>query len=339
MRTLLYIIRGVFVLVCAGAGLGAARVIAAANEKSFFADPFNMVVLSIFLGLVAIVLDSALARRSPATLGAVFVGVIVGGILALFAANAVSVLFPASADESYAVAAKLLAWVILTYLSVSIILQTKDNLLFVIPYIEFQRQTRGEKPIFLDTSAIIDGRIADLAKTGILQDPIVVPSFVLAELQAVADSSVRARRVRGRRGLDILSTLRNTSGVTVKIVESDLGEDPVDQRLVKLAAAASGRILTTDFNLNKLAEVRGIEVINLNDMANSLKPVVIPGESLRVTVIKPGEQAEQGVGFLDDGTMVVVENGRGWMNRSVNVTVTSVLQTSAGRMIFGKPEG
>jgi uncharacterized protein YacL len=329
----------VFVLVCAGAGLGAARVIAAANEGSFFADPFHMVILSVFLGLVAIVLDSALARRSPATLGAVFVGIIVGGVLALFAANAVSVLFPASADESYAIAAKLLAWEILTYLSVSIILQTKDNLLFVIPYVEFHRQTRGERPIFLDTSAIIDGRIADLAETGILQDPLVVPSFVLSELQAVADSSIRARRVRGRRGLDILAKLRNTKGITVKIVDSDGGDEPVDQRLIKLAAAAGGRMLTTDYNLNKLAEVHGIEVINLNDMANSLKPVVIPGESLKVTVIKPGEAADQGVGFLDDGTMVVVENGRSRINKSINVTVTSVLQTSAGRMIFGKPEG
>lgn len=339
MRTLLYIIRGVFVLVCAGAGLGAARVIATANEKSFFADPFHMVVLSLVLGLVAIVLDSALARRSPATLGAVFVGVIVGGVLALFAANAVSVLFPASSDESYAVAAKLLAWVILTYLSVSIILQTKDNLLFVIPYVEFHRQTRGEKPIFLDTSAIIDGRIADLAETGILEDPLVVPSFVLSELQGIADSSIRARRVRGRRGLDILSKLRGTKGVTVKIVEADGGDEPVDQRLVKLAAAAEGRILTTDYNLNKLAEVHGIDVINLNDMANSLKPVVIPGESLKITVMKPGEGADQGVGFLDDGTMVVVENGRNRIGKAITVTVTSVLQTSAGRMIFGRPEG
>lgn len=345
MRTTLYIIRGVFILVCAGAGLAAARIIQAALPLGYrgffavFADVDYMLILSVGIGLVAVLLDVWLGRRSPALLIAVFAGIIVGGMLAFFAASAASVLFPDFTNADYAKAATLLAWVILTYLSVSVILQTKDNFRFVIPYVEFHRQTRGERPIFLDTSAVIDGRIADLVKTGFIQDQLVIPSFVLSELQAVADSSVRSRRVRGRRGLDILSELRNTPGVTVKILESEGGDEPVDQRLVRLALSADGRILTTDYNLKKVAEVHGVEVINLNDMANSLRPVVLPGESLRVTIIKVGEEPEQGVGFLEDGTMVVVENGRSRIGKAVNVTVTSVLQTSAGRMIFGKPEG
>jgi len=339
VRTLLYIIRGLFILVCAGVGLVGSRIITTWNDESIFADPFKMVIFAVVLGLVAIVLDVLLGRRSPAILGAVFAGIIVGGILAFFAAAAVSVLFPDPAEAYYATTAKLLSWVILTYLSVSIILQTKDNFRFVVPYIEFHRQMRGQKPIFLDTSAIIDGRIADLAATGVLEDPLVVPSFVLSELQAVADSSVSQRRMRGRRGLEVLSRLRSAGNVDVKILESNEGDEPVDQRLVRLAKAHEGRILTTDYNLSKLAEVQGIEVINLNDIANSLRPVVIAGETIKVSIGKQGEAAEQGVGFLDDGTMVVVEGGRTKIGKTISVIVTNVRQTNAGRMIFGKPEG
>jgi len=339
VRTLLYVIRGVFILVCAGAGLAAARIIANTRPESFFADPFKMVIFSVLLGAVAIVLDVLAGRRSPATLGAIFVGVIVGGILAFFSASAVSLLFPDFNNEYYALAAKIIAWVILTYLSITVILQTKDNFRFLIPYVEFHRQARGQRPILLDTSAVIDGRIAELIDTGIIQDPLVVPSFVLSELQGIADSAVRTRRIRGRRGLDVLARLRGNDRVEVKVLETDESEEPVDQRLVKLARHLDGRILTTDFNLNKLAQVQGVEVINLNDMANSLKPVVIPGETMRVSVIREGEEADQGVGYLDDGTMVVVEGGKSRIGKAVTISVTSVLQTSAGRMIFGKAEG
>jgi uncharacterized protein YacL len=297
-----------------------------------------MAIIAVGLGLIAVALDVLLARRSPVTLAAIFVGVIVAAVLSLFAAYAVSVLFPDFTEDYYGRAATMLAWVILTYLTVSVILQTKDNFRFLIPYVEFHRATRGQRPLLLDTSAVIDGRLAALAETGIIEDPLVVPSFVLSELQAIADSSIRARRVRGRRGLDMLSQLRSSGKVEVKILEADDSDEPVDQRLVKLAQSIDGRILTTDFNLNKIAQVRGVGVINLNEITNSLRPVVIPGESLKVTIIKAGEEADQGVAFLDDGTMVVVEGGRSKIGRALSITVTNVHQTSAGRMIFGKPE-
>ncbi|MCD6405556.1 MAG: TRAM domain-containing protein [Planctomycetes bacterium] len=298
-----------------------------------------MVLFSVGLGIVAILLDIFVGRHSPATLAAIFIGVIVGGIFAFFVANAVSLFFPDFNDASYALAVKIIAWVILTYLSITVILQTKDNFRFVIPYVEFYRQTRGEKPILLDTSAIIDGRIADLAETGILESTLIVPSFVLSELQAVADSSVRTRRLRGRRGLDILARLKGSESVDVKVLDTAATAEPVDQRLVKLAKSLDGRIVTTDFNLNKTARLQGIKVMNLNDMANALKPVVVPGETLSLSIIKEGEEPAQGVGYLDDGTMVVVEGGRSRIGKTVNIAVTSVLQTSAGRMIFGKLEG
>lgn len=339
MRTLLYAIRGLFILVSAGTGLAAAKIVKEANETSFFADEFNMVLLGVALALVAIALDVLIGRRSPGTLGAIFAGLIVGGVLAFFAASAISLLFPDPADQSYPLAAKTVAWVTLTYLAITVILQTKDSFRFVIPYVEFQRETRGERPLILDTSAIIDGRIADLVETGIIEDPLVAPSFVLAELQVIADSGVRMRRVRGRRGLDILSRLRANEKVEVKVLEAEDSNEPVDHRLVKLAKSLEGRILTTDYNLNKMAQVQGVSVINLNDMANALKTLVSAGESLSVAVMKQGEGPEQGVGYLDDGTMVVVEDGRSLMGKTVEITVTSVLQTSAGRLIFGKPEG
>ena len=339
MRNLLYVLRGIFILVAAGTGLAVAGIVRQSSADSIFASDFNMVILSVLLSIAAIILDVMFGKRSPATLGAIFVGLIIGGLLAFFAASAISLLFPDPSEQNYANAVKLIAWVVLTYFAITVLLQTKDNFRFIIPYVEFRRETRGEKPIILDTSAVIDGRIADLVETQFIQDPLVVPSFVLAELQAVADSSVRTRRVRGRRGLDVLSKLRENGKAEVKVFEAPDSDEPVDQRLVKLARTLDGRILTTDYNLNKMAQVQGVPVINLNDIANALKPVFVPGEMITVNIIKAGEGADQGVGYLDDGTMVVVEGGRSRMGKPVTVAVTSVLQTSAGRMVFGRPEG
>lgn len=340
MRVLLYIIRGTFILVCAGAGLAVARVMAPEGPEHFLSDPFNTVLLAVGLGVAAILLDIFAGNRSPATLAAIFVGVIVGGVFAFFASTALAFLFPEQFNNpNYILALRIITWVILTYLSVAVILQTKDNFRFVIPYVEFYRQTRGERPILLDTSAIIDARVADLAETHIIEDTLVVPSFILAELQAIADSSVRMRRLRGRRGLDTLARLKQLEGVDVKFLEVEDTGEPADQRLVKLAKSLDGRVITTDFNLNKASRLQGVEVININDVANALKPAVIPGEGLSVSIIKQGEEDKQGVGYLDDGTMVVVEGGKSHIGKNIDITVTSVLQTSAGRMIFGKLEG
>ena len=193
--------------------------------------------------------------------------------------------------------------------------------------------------ILVDTSAIIDGRIADMADTGFIQGSLVVPRFVLDELRHIADSSDSTRRVRGRRGLDVLSKIREGKHVEMEVLDQDLTNGTeVDAMLVKLAKSLNYPILTTDFNLNLVAEVQGIRVLNVNDLVNALKPVVLPGEELTVTIVQEGKEPGQGVAFLDDGTMIVVEGGRKLINTARCVSVTRVLQTSAGRIIFAQPK-
>lgn len=191
----------------------------------------------------------------------------------------------------------------------------------------------------LDTSVIIDGRIADICKSGFIEGTLVIPSFVLEELQHIADSSDVLKRNRGRRGLDILNKIQKELQVNVIIYEGDFEEvQEVDTKLVKLAKVLNGKVVTNDYNLNKVCELQGVGVLNINDLANAVKPVVLPGEELNVQVIKDGKEQGQGVAYLDDGTMIVVEGGREHIGSEVDVLVTSVLQTSAGRMIFAKPK-
>jgi uncharacterized protein YacL len=189
----------------------------------------------------------------------------------------------------------------------------------------------------LDTSSIIDGRIADIAETGFLEGALIIPEFVLRELQMVADSSDSSKRQRGRRGLDVLQRMRSNPQLTVQISEEDYPHiREVDMKLLELARQLDAKVVTNDFNLNKVAQVRGVAVLNINDLANSLRPVVLPGEKMRIVVLKEGKEFDQGVGYLDDGTMVVVDHARRLIGRSVEVSVTSVLQTASGKMIFGK---
>jgi uncharacterized protein YacL len=191
----------------------------------------------------------------------------------------------------------------------------------------------------LDTSAIIDGRIADVVETGFLEGTLVVPEFVLRELQLIADSSDSSRRQRGRRGLDILQKMQSDPSLSVQIVEQDFPQlREVDLKLIELARKMDAPILTNDFNLSKVARLHQVRVLSLNDLANSLKPLVLPGEKMNIVVLKEGKEYNQGVGYLDDGTMVVVDNARRMIGRAVEITVTSVLQTASGKMIFGKLE-
>lgn len=191
----------------------------------------------------------------------------------------------------------------------------------------------------LDTSVIIDGRIADICQTGFLEGTLVIPRYVLEELQHIADSSDVLKRNRGRRGLDILNRIQKELDVKVEIYEGDFEEiSEVDSKLVKLAKVVDGIVVTNDFNLNKVCELQGVPVLNINDLANAVKPIVLPGEELNVHVIKDGKEHNQGVAYLDDGTMIVVEEGREYIGKKIEVLVTSVLQTSAGRMIFAKPK-
>jgi uncharacterized protein YacL len=205
---------------------------------------------------------------------------------------------------------------------------------------EEEDEISGASPLkILDTSVIIDGRIADICQTGFLEGTIVIPQFVLAELQHIADSSDALKRNRGRRGLDILNRIQKELSVKVEMYEGDFEEiQEVDSKLVKLAKVTNGIVVTNDFNLNKVCEFQSVAVLNINDLANAVKPVVLPGEEMNVQVIKDGKEHNQGIAYLDDGTMIVVEGGRDYIGKRIDVVVTSVLQTSAGRMIFAKPK-
>lgn len=195
------------------------------------------------------------------------------------------------------------------------------------------------KPKILDTSVIIDGRIADICQTHFLEGTIIIPQFILGELQHIADSSDALKRNRGRRGLDILNRIQKELEIPVEIYEGDFEEiQEVDSKLIKLAKLIDGVVVTNDFNLNKVCDFQRVDVLNINDLANAVKPVVLPGEELVVQVIKDGKEQKQGVAYLDDGTMIVVEEGRDFIGQTIEVIITSVLQTSAGRMIFAKPK-
>jgi uncharacterized protein YacL len=228
--------------------------------------------------------------------------------------------------------------IFICYVCISTLLQTKDDFRFIIPYVEFSKEVKGSRPLVLDTSVVIDGRIADVAETRVIDQPMISPRFVLQELQSIADSSDKLRRNRGRRGLDILNRLQKSPGIEVRIHDGEIPElagiREVDQRLVVLAKHLGGKVVTNDYNLNKIARLQGVEVINLNDLANAMKPIVLPGESLTVKLLKRGEEQGQGIGYLDDGTMVVVDRGKALVGQDVNVRVTSVVITANGRLVF-----
>ena len=308
---------------------------------------------AMFLGCMAvagavIAADIFAPRKRIDIISAVYFGLAVGAFLTYVAMLALTPVLqvlddlPAISDTHLMVirtATQLVLGMVLCYACISVLLQTKDDFRFVIPYVEFAKEVKGLKPYVLDTSVVIDGRIADLVETSVLDNQLIMPRFVLAELQAIADSSDKLRRARGRRGLDILNRLRNNQNVDLKIHDHEMPEmsgQPVDMKLVLLAKHLEGKIVTGDYNLNKVARLHNVSVINLNDIANSLKPVFLPGETLNVRIVKAGEEMGQGVGYLDDGTMIVVEGGRDQIGKEVKINVTSVLQTSAGRMIFGK---
>jgi uncharacterized protein YacL len=303
-------------------------------------------------GAAAIATDVLFRQKKIAVISAIFIGLLVGLVVSNFIMLAVvpflslllSVLPEVLTNGHPAyVAVNLATHSTVCYLCVSFLLQTRGDFRFIIPYIEFAKESKGQRPLLLDTSVIIDGRIADLSETRLFDTALVVPAFVLQELQLVADSSDKLKRNRGRRGLDVLNKLRANTTVDLQTNDLELPEFQtvrgVDQRLVLLARHLNAKIVTNDFNLNKLARVQGVDVVNLNDIANALKPVFLPGESIVVRLSKLGDQPGQAVGYLDDGTMVVAEQGKSHVGEEVRLMVTSVLQTSAGRMIFGRLDG
>ncbi len=330
----LIILRCVFVLVAAGLAVSIinSRMVPEDSEWMAFAVLAGMLLLSV----VVIVLDVALRKKELQTITAVYFGMVVGMFLAYVVGIALT---PLPMTVAVRDTVQLALGLVFCYACISLLLQTKDDFRFIIPYVEFAKEVKRLRPCVLDTSVVIDGRIADVVETSVFDGQLVMPKFVIAELQAIADSSDRLRRSRGRRGLDILNRLRNNPNVELEIHEQELpayAGQPVDMKLVILAKHLGGKLLTNDYNLNKVARLQGVVVVNLNDLANALKPVFLPGERIEVQIVKPGEESGQGIGYLDDGTMVVVEAGRDHIGKQVGITVTSVLQTSAGRMVFGR---
>ncbi|MBN2137433.1 MAG: hypothetical protein JW720_06480 [Sedimentisphaerales bacterium] len=341
---LLWIFRAIFWLVLIGTLFVAATSdpITKAGAHNFAA----LIVVGLGMAVFVFLLEVLTPKRKFAAVAGVFFGLLVGLLISLVLAAVVDMV-----NESYKInmipamaqAIKWLLGICVCYVTISIVIRTKDDVRFVIPYVEFAKQTKGARPLILDTSAVIDGRIAGLYQNKLFDAPLVVPRFVLNELQFIADSADRLKRQRGRRGLDILNQMQSDPSIDISIDDTMLEEveevKGVDQKLVMFARASHGRLATTDYNLTKVAQVREVDVVNINDLASVLKVVALPGEMMQVKIIKPGEEAEQGIGYLDDGTMVVVEGGRNKIGRDLLISITSSLQTSAGKMIFGKFEG
>jgi uncharacterized protein YacL len=295
----------------------------------------------IALPLTVIGIDASLRRKDLTVITAVYFGLLVGVFLTYIAILALTPILPTSPRDPIASWLPLILGMLLCYICTSLLIQTRDDFRFLIPFVEFARDVKGLRPNLLDASAIIDGRIADLAESGIFQSRFVVPSFVVDELQAEAEAVEKQRRLRGRRGLDILTRLRASRAIDIEVlapVDETDGEASDESRVVAMARRLGGRIVTNDPNLVKIAGVRNVQAININEMALALKPAYIAGDEFSLRLVKAGEEPGQGVGYLDDGTMVVVEGGRDQIGRTVHVTVSSTLQTSAGRLVFARPE-
>jgi len=333
---LLIVIRVLYAFICAGA---IAATVAEDRLPQLLSDHKFATFILLFAVTQSLTIGDVLFRHKRLeVISAVYFGLLIGSLLAYLLLLGLGPVI----QEPFRPMVQLLLGIMLPYICISFLLQTKDDFRFVIPYVEFAREVKGGRPLIVDTSSLIDGRIADVMDTNALDTQLVIPSFVLEEMQSIADSSDKMRRTRGRRGLDVLTKLQQNPKVDVRMHEvkdKDLAELSVDQRLVALAKRLGGRVVTNDFNLNKVASVQGVEVINLNDVANALKPRYLPGEQLRIRVIREGESFGQGVGYLDDGTMVVCEQAGGLVGKEIEVVVTSMLQNSAGRMIFGRMTG
>jgi uncharacterized protein YacL len=308
-----------------------------------FTDFLGPFLATVALGVVVILVDNATPNKRLSWVFGIYLGIIAG----LVGALAIGALLDLVAEswelnrtrtgQAYLGLAKLAVGITLCYLAVSIVLTTKDDLRLVIPYVEFSKQVRGVRPLVLDTSVLIDGRIVGLGHTGFVDAPLVLPQFVIDELQTLADSGDKLKRARGRRGLGIVGKLQAEALVDITIDNADVPGRSVDHKLLHLAAQQHLRILTTDHNLDKVGQIQGVTVLNLNDIASMMRSQVIPGEKLHVEIVKPGEGPGQGVGYLPDGTMVVVEGAADAIGAAMTVTVTNALQTTAGRMIFARP--
>lgn len=303
---------------------------------SFYDKQLLGLAIGVSGALAWVVIEAMLKQISVRGLSSVVFGLVFGIIMAKLVSD-IFALLPFS--ESVHSSLRVVFTLIFSYLGAVIALRGKDEFNLIIPYVRFKRTDMKEGVILLDTSAIIDGRFADIYRTRFLSGRLVVPGFVLHELQRLADAEDDLKRQRGRRGLEILRVMQKDPQIDIRIHEDDIpGEREVDLKLVKLAKMLEARVCTTDFNLSRMAAIQGTEMLNINDLANSVKPVVFAGEQMDVLLVKEGKEESQAVGYLEDGTMVVVTDGRRHMGHKVKVSITSVLQTQAGRMIFAKME-
>jgi uncharacterized protein YacL len=306
----------------------------------FFIRPFSLAshldaAAGLLIGIAIIVFEWRLRVMSLKRL----IGAAIGSVLGIFGAYLFALVIrssiPPGPMQSFL---QIMVMLVMAYVGLAVGANKGDLLNLAALGGVFGGERSGKKSYkILDTSVIIDGRISDIAETGFLDGLIVIPQFVLRELQLVADSADSLKRNRGRRGLDILQRLQKTASVQIQIVEDDFPSvREVDMKLIELAKLYEGKIITNDFNLNKVAQLQGVAVLNINELANSLKPIVLPGEIMRVFILKEGKEYNQGVAYLDDGTMVVIDNARKMIGKTIDISVTSVLQTTAGKMIFGK---
>ena len=298
-----------------------------------------LVGVAVGIGVSGIVIlgEMGMGKLSLRGLSAAVFGLILALIISQLLTGAID-LIP-DLDPATASSIKLVLVMILAYIGMVFAMRGRDEFNLIIPYVKFERQDQKDELLIVDTSVIIDGRILDICQTKFLEGRLIVPRFVLKELQQVADSDDALKRNRGRRGLDILNKLKKVHASGIRVHEEDFADlHAVDEKLIKLAKLLGGKILTNDFNLNKVAELQGVTILNINELAQALRPVLLPGELMEVQVVKEGKEPQQGIGYLDDGTMVVVDNSRKLLGQKIQVTVTSVLQTAAGRMIFAKME-
>ncbi|HIE43525.1 MAG TPA: TRAM domain-containing protein [Candidatus Omnitrophica bacterium] len=297
----------------------------------------QMYIIGALAGLVGgafvLILEWTLRKATPKGLIAGSVGLIIGLTLSKLLTSAI-LTFPF--EPRISLVLKVAISLALGYLGMIVAWQKREEFRILLPDLSHPKEKKRK---IIDTSVIIDGRIADIAETGFIEGTIIIPRFVLHELHQIADSSSSIRR-RGRRGLDILNRMQKSSSMEIVVEEKDFPEiKDVDSKLVQLAKLMNGKIITNDYNLNKVARLQGVEVLNINELANALKPVILPNEEFKVRVVKEGKEPHQGIGYLDDGTMVVIEDAKGLIGEEVEVEVTSILQTSAGRMIFGQQKG
>jgi uncharacterized protein YacL len=320
------LLRSIVVLILMGASF---------HLRPFHLSGMNSALLGALMGFFFVLFEMRLEKASLKKL----IGAAVGSILGILGALMISHLLNLTSIERSSVSfVQISLLMLMAYVGLVLGANKGDllNLAALGGLFTGERQPKRHYKI-LDTSVIIDGRVADVCETGFIDGIMVIPQFVLRELQLVADSSESQKRARGRRGLDILHRIQKMTNVQVQIVEDDFPQiREVDMKLIELAKLYEGKVVTNDFNLNKVAQLQGVPVLNINELANSLKPVVLPGEIMRVFILKEGKEYNQGVAYLDDGTMVVVDNAKKMISKTIDIAVTSVLQTTAGKMIFGK---